>query len=502
MVYNFFGKDFAMEDNEIELTTQSLHELVIKKNKVALTELFNTTPVIDIAEVASFLPMEDLIYIFRNIESTFTASLFDELSQEAKESLIQAMTDKELVSVIDAQSADDIADTVGDMPANLARRVLSAADKDMRADINRLLKYKEDTAGAIMTTEYLEFREDLTVDEAISQIREKGKEAETVYTIFVRNGARKFVGTVDLDDLIFAKKEQKLEEIMNENIVSCRVNTDKEEVGQMFRRYDLNALAVLNDDDCLTGIITIDDAVDVMTEESSEDIQKMHGINPIEEPYLKTSAKSMMVKCAPWIIVLIILGTFSSIVLSSFQASISAIPILAAFIPVIMDTGGNAGGQSNALMVRGLALKEFGPKDYLKLLWKETKNALFIALIVSLFAFVWFMIEQYTGLVHNANIDVDGVQATLWNGLCWNEKFFVSTAVVSMVVALSLFATVFLARIFGITLPIIAAALKKDPALMSEPFVTTIVDVASLLVYFGLIMAFSQLITQTEQAII
>lgn len=480
---------------EFELTSERLHKLVIKKQNNKLASLFKNTPSIDMAEAASSLSMEDLIYIFRNVESNYTARFFDELTQEAKESLIQTMTDKELVSIIDSQYADDIADTVGDMPANLARRVLSAASKDMRADINRLLKFKNDTAGAIMTTEYLEFKDDLTVDDTIVQVREKGKEAETVYTIFVRNSERKFVGTVNLDDLIFAKKDQLLKDIMNQSVVSCRTNTDKEEVGQIFRRYDLNALAVLNDDDCLAGIITIDDAVDVMTEESSEDIQKMHGIHPMEEPYLKTSSVKMMLKCVPWIIVLIILGTFSSMVLSTFQGRIETIPILAAFIPVLMDTGGNAGGQSNALMVRGLALQEFGPKDYMKILWKEVKNALLLGIVVAVFACLWFYIEQYTGLLHNAHTDVNGVQATIWNGSCWSYDFFYKTSLISMIVSLSLFATVIISRVCGVTLPLIAAAVKKDPALMSEPFVTTIVDVLSLLIYFSLVCVFGSFIT-------
>jgi magnesium transporter len=483
---------------DISITSEKLHEIVLSKDKNSLNKIFIEIPPIDIAEACNELSMSDLIYIFRNVESQKTAPLFDALSQETKESLVKSMTDKELITIINQQAADDIADTVGDMPANLSTRVLKAADKDMREDINQLLKYKDHTAGAIMTTEYLEFKDDLDVDQAIQEVRARGKEAETVYTIFVRSSNRQFIGTVDLDDLIFAKKGQKLSDIMNRNVTSVRVNTDQEEVAQIFSRYDLNALAVLNDDNCLTGIITIDDAVDVMAQEATEDVQKMHAIAPMDEPYLKTSAVQMAKKCVPWIIVLIILGTFSSMVLSGFQNSIATVPILAAFIPVLMDTGGNAGGQTNALMVRGLALKEFTPKDYLKILWKEAKNALIIALCVCAFAFLWFLIEQYLGLVHNEATDVGGVQATIWNGLCWTTSFFERTLIIAVIVSASLFVTVLVSKIAGVSLPIIAAALKKDPALMSEPFVTTIVDVVSLLVYFGLIMAFQPLINQWE----
>lgn len=480
------------------ITSEKLHEVVSSKNKNKLNQIFIEVPPIDIAEACNELSMEELIYIFRNVESQKTAPLFDALSQELKEALVKSMTDKELITIINQQSADDIADTVGDMPANLSIRVLKAADKDMREDINQLLKYKDHTAGAIMTTEYLEFKDDLDIDEAIQEIRARGKEAETVYTVFVRSPDRKFEGTVDLDDLIFAKKGQKLSDIMNRNVTSVNVNTDQEEVAQIFSRYDLNALAVLNDDGCLTGIITIDDAVDVMAQEATEDVQKMHAIAPIEDPYLKTSAWKMAKKCVPWIIVLIILGTFSSMVLSGFQESIATITILAAFIPVLMDTGGNSGGQINALMVRGLALKEFSPKDYGKILWKETKNALLIAFLVCGFSLIWFTIEQYTGLVHNEATDINGIQSTIWNGQCWTLPFFQKTFIISLIVSISLFVTVLVSKISGVSLPILAAALKKDPALMSEPFVTTIVDVVSLLVYFGLIMAFYPLIQEIE----
>lgn len=470
-----------------KITTEELSDAIKNKNKARLNEIFETVPDIDIAEAADGLEMPELIRFFRENNSSLTAIIFDELSQDTKEDLIRAMTDKDLVRLINEQYADDLADTIVDMPANLANRVLKAADKDMREDLNQLLQYKPDTAGAIMTTEYLEFKEDMSVKQAIANIRSKGKDAETVYTIFVRDKMRKFVGTVDLDDLIFADEDEILSAIMNTDAPSCHVNTDKEEVANLFRRYDLNAIAVLNDDDCLTGIVTIDDAVDVLIEEAGEDIEKMNAMSALEDSYMETKTMQMAKKCVPWIIALLILGTFSSLVLSNFQDKIAQYSILSAFIPVLMDTGGNAGGQTIALVIRGLALKEFTPKHFGQILWKEFKSACIIALFVALFAFFWFTIEQYTGIVTNPNIPgMNGAIGTIWNGQCWNMEFFIETIKVSAIVSITLFVTTVVSKIIAVSLPIGAAAIKKDPAILSQPLLTTFIDVSSLLLYFGI----------------
>ncbi|MBO4736830.1 MAG: magnesium transporter, partial [Bacilli bacterium] len=359
-----------------------------------------------------------------------------------------------------------------------------------------LLKYEDDTAGAIMTTEYLECKDTATVKETIELVRTKGKDAETVYTIFVKNKARKFVGTVDLDDLIWSKEDQTLAEIMNKDAPYCHVNTDKEEVANMFRKYDLNAMAVLNKDDCLIGIVTVDDAVDVMDEEATEDLEKMNAITALEDSYLETHPVLMMKKCVPWIIVLLILGTLSSMILSIFQDRLAVLPVLAAFIPVLMDTGGNAGGQTIALMIRGLALKEFEPKEAWKILGREIRSALLISLAIASFAFLWFTMEQYTGIVHNTLADMawcadNGVEytaehwGTLWNGNVWSMGYFLNVIKISAIVAGTLFVTTIASKIVAVLLPLGAAALKKDPAIVSQPLLTTIIDGTSLLIYFG-----------------
>ncbi|MCR4562634.1 MAG: magnesium transporter [Bacilli bacterium] len=485
------------EGVEVEkISTEELSSILASHNKEELARIFEEVPDIDIAEAADKLEVEELIRMFRDVPSEMTANVFDELAQDTKENLIKAMTDKELVKLLNEQYADDLADTVGDMPANLASRVLKNASKDMREDLNELLKYKKDTAGAIMTTEYLEFRESTKVEDTIDLIRKKGRDAETVYTIFVRDNKRKFVGTVDLDDLIFAEKDQTLSDIMNVDIPNVHANTDKEEVANLFRRYDLNAIAVLNDDDCLIGIVTIDDAVDVMTQESTEDIEKMNAVTPIDDSYLETHPFTMAKKCVPWIVVLLILGTFSSMVLSQFQDKIAALSILSAFIPVLMDTGGNAGGQTIALVIRGLALKEFNPRQTAKILWQEFRSSLIIAFFISLFAVLWFTLEQMFGIVSNPQIFTgqlaikygvsEGTIGTIFNGLIWNWDWFSPTLRVSFVVAGTLFIAVVVSKMFAVLLPMGAAAIKKDPAIVSQPVLTTIVDVTSLLIYFGI----------------
>ncbi len=473
------------EDVNVQtISAEELDAIIKSRKKDELKAVFETVPDIDIAEAANNLEITELIFLFREGTPSETAPIFDELSQDKKEELIKAMTDKELVALIAEQYADDLADTVGDMPANLAIRVLRAADKDMRHDINALLKYKDGTAGAIMTTEFLEFKQEEKVKDTIAKIREIGRDAETVYTVFVLNKSREFVGTVDLDDLIFASSEQSLEEIMNKDVPSCYASTDQEEVANMFRRYDLNAMAVLNDDNRLIGIVTIDDAVDVLTDEATEDIEAMSGVQALDDSYMKTSAGKMAKKCIPWIVTLLILGTFSSLILSIFEEKLAMLPIMAAFVPVLMDTGGNAGGQTISLMVRGLALKEFGLKDFGKIILKEILSALIVAIVVAGVGFVWFTIEQYTGIVHNS-LASEGGLGTIWNGGCWTWEFAKQALKVSGCVALTMFLTIFVSKVVAVCLPFAVAACKKDPAVVSQPFLTTIVDVVSLLIYFG-----------------
>lgn len=465
-----------MEENKSILRQWILSAITNRSGK-ELKEIFETIPNIDIAEAIN--DVEDpktLLYIFRVVGSEYSADFFAELTPEQQEIVIGAFSDKELMELISDSYADDIVDTIEEMPANIVSRVLKACPKDLRGDVNRLLNYKENTAGSIMTTEYIEMKDSVTVKDAINEIRTKGKDAETVYTIFVRDSRRTLVGTVELSDLIFSKEDEVLSDIMDKDFVCCNVNDDQEDVAKMFKRYDLTAMAVVNSEKKIVGIITIDDVVDIMEQEVSEDIAHMAAITDMEDPYLKTPVLKLVLKCVPWIIALMVLQVFSTLILSSFETAITSFAILAVFTPLIMDAGGNSGGQTTTMIVRSLSLDEFSNKDYGKVILKELRVASIIGAIVSIFAFGWLMFEMSVGIVNTDSFDTS-VHAT------WGNK----TAYECLVAALvggTLFITMIVSRLVGCSLPFLARLVKLDPAVMCGPITTTMVDIASLITYF------------------
>ena len=470
-------------ENEF-ISTEQIEKLIDGKKVKEIRQLFEVVPTIDIAEACSDIEdTKKIIFIFKTVKSEYTADLFTELKPEIKEDLINLMSNDELAEVLEQQFTDDLVDDLEELPANIVTRVLRNVPKGRRATINRLLNYKEDSAGSIMTTEFVALLNTITVDEAITQIRKTGKNKETIYTLFVMDNKRNLVGTVDLDDLIFAKGDTIIAENMNLDFVTVNVNDDQEEVANVVKRYDLNAVAVLNNDGRLIGLVTVDDIIDIIEQETTEDISKMQMVTPLEDSYLETSSFKMAKKCVPWIVVLLILGTFSSMVLSIFEDKIASVAILAAFIPVLMDTGGNAGGQTIALMIRGLSLQEFSPKDFFRIIRKEVLSAAIIAVLIGIFGFIWFSFEQYMGIVTNSNL---GYDVSVWLGNCWTPEFFFAVAKVSGLVAITLTIGIFLSKIVAVLLPMGAAAIKKDPAIVSQPLLTTIVDVSSLLIYFGI----------------
>ncbi len=470
-------------ENEF-ISTEQIERLIDEKKVKEIRQLFEVVPTIDLAEALSDIEdTKKIIFVFKTVKSEYTAELFTELKPEIKEDLINLMSNDELTDVLEQQFTDDLVDDLEELPANIVTRVLRNVPKERRATINRLLNYKEDSAGSIMTTEFVVILSNMTADEAIKQIRKNGRNKETIYTLFVMDNQRNLVGTLDLDDLIFADGDTKVTEIMNRDFVTVNVDDDQEEVANVVKRYDLNAIAVLNNDGRLVGVITVDDIMDIIEEETTEDISKMQMVTPLEDSYLETSPIKMARKCIPWIVVLLILGTFSSMVLSIFEDRIASIAILAAFIPVLMDTGGNAGGQTIALMIRGLSLQEFGPRDFWKVIRKEAVSAAIIAIIIGAFAFIWFSVEQYLGIVTNSNL---GYDVSIWLGNCWSKEYFMEVMKVSGLVAGTLTIGMFLSKMVAVLLPMGAAAIKKDPAIVSQPLLTTIVDVTSLLVYFGI----------------
>ena len=465
---------FSMEEIEIEELREKLLSAIEKRDRNTIVEIFDTIPNIDIAEAIEDVDdVKTLLYIFKVVNNEYAAEFFAELSPNQQEAIINAFSDKQLVDLINESYADDITDAIQQLPANIVSRVLKVCPKEMRNDVNKLLNYKEDTAGSVMTTEYIEMKEDVTVKDAIKFIREKGKDAETVYTIFVRDNKRTLTGTVDLDDLIFAKEDESLSDIMNKDFVSCNVNDDQEDVAKMFKRYDLTAMAVTNDESKIVGIITIDDVVDIMEEETSEDIARMAAISDMSDPYLKTPVLKLVLKCVPWIIALMILQVFSTLILSGFEAEISKFAILAVFTPLIMDAGGNSGGQTTTMIVRSLSLDEFDKKDYWKVAWKEIRVAAIIGGIVALFAFGWLMFEMNIGVVDISSL-AEAKSLTLVQG----------ELLIAALVAGTLFVTMIISRMVGCSLPFLAKLVKLDPAVVCGPFTTTLVDIVSLITYF------------------
>ena len=464
-----------MEENKSILRQWILSAIANRSGK-ELKEIFETIPNIDIAEAIS--DVEDpktLLYIFRVVGSEYSADFFAELTPEQQEVVIGAFSDKELMELISDSYADDIVDAIEEMPANIVSRVLKACPKDLRGDVNRLLNYKENTAGSIMTTEYIEMKDSVTVKDAINEIRTKGKDAETVYTIFVRDSRRTLVGTVELSDLIFSKEDEVLSDIMDKDFVCCNVNDDQEDVAKMFKRYDLTAMAVVNSEKKIVGIITIDDVVDIMEQEVSEDIAHMAAITDMEDPYLKTPVLKLVLKCVPWIIALMVLQVFSTLILSSFETAISSFAILAVFTPLIMDAGGNSGGQTTTMIVRSLSLDEFSNKDYGKVMLKELRVASIIGAIVSIFAFGWLMFEMSVGIVNTDSFNTLNVT--------WGNKTAYECLIAALVAG-TLFITMIVSRLVGCSLPFLARLVKLDPAVMCGPITTTMVDIASLITYF------------------
>ncbi|MCX5775642.1 MAG: magnesium transporter, partial [Firmicutes bacterium] len=383
-----------------QLSFDELEFLIKKKDVVTLRAIFDKYAMIDIAELAD--KMEDskeLLFIFKTVKSQYTAEFFSYLTPTVQERLVKLFTDKDLMTLIASSYSDDIASFLTDMPANLVDRILSVADPKTRDVVNRLLNYKAESAGSLMTTEFVTLVPTDTVATALDQIRKVGHEAETIYTSFVIDEKRMVLGTVALDALFLDDPNKSILDIMVKDFFAVGVNVDQEEVAHDFKRYNLNAMPVLDDDDRLVGIITIDDIIPVIEREASEDMAKLAAVSPLEDSYIKSSVWALAKKCIPWVIILFVLGLGASIVLNIFEGYFSVLPILAAFIPILMDGGGNAGTQTTVLVTRSLALKEISTRDFLKVIWKEMRVAFIVSLVAGVFAFAWVLFEFGTGII-------------------------------------------------------------------------------------------------------
>ena len=408
----------------------------------------------DLADVMEELEPEGRVVLFRALHKDLAAEVFSYLTPDTKEDLVSLLSDPELGTVVDGLFLDDAADLVEELPANVVKRILKNASDETRRGINHLLQYHEDSAGSIMTPEYIDLKADMTVEDAFSRIRKVGMDKETIYTCYVVDDRRTLLGVVTVRTLLLSRYEDKIGDIMSDtNLIYATTSDDRERVTELFQKYDFIALPVVDAERHLVGIVTVDDAMEVLEEENTEDFQKMAAMVPIEEPYLSVSVLNLAKKRILWLMVLMISATLSGQIITHYQAVFAAVPALIAAIPMLMDTGGNAGSQSSTLIIRGMAVGELSIGDVFKILLKELRVSLLVGGTLALINAAY--------------------------------KFALSgDAPLSLTVGVSLFATVIFAQTVGGMLPLLAKALGFDPALMAAPIVTTIVDAGSLTMYF------------------
>lgn len=452
---------------------RTLRKLLSEKKYTTLRDILVTMNPSDIASIFDELEEERLPLLFRLLPKELAADTFVEMDQDAQELLIRGFSDSELKEVINELYVDDAVDLVEEMPANVVRRILSQADPEMRKSINEILRYPEYSAGSIMTTEYVSLRPKMTIEEAITRIRRTGFDKETIYTCYVTKD-RKLIGVVTVKDLLLAQDDEApIESIMIPNVIMVNTHDDQEEVARMFSKYNFLALPVVDAEQRLVGIVTFDDAMDVMEEEATEDIEKMAAIIPSEKPYMSMSPFEIWKKRIPWLMLLMVSATFTGIIISHFESALAKLVILTAFIPMLMDTAGNSGSQASVTVIRGLSLNELEFKDIFSVIWKEIRVAVLCGAALAAACFVKIYL-------------VDGLLLKSFAGLPEGVSMFVVIGVICLTLAV----TVLFAKIVGCVLPLIAKKLGFDPAVMASPFITTIVDALSLLVYFALASLF------------
>lgn len=437
---------------------EKIQELVEEKKVKELREVFKNLNSVDVSaileELSEKLHKDKILIAFRILNKEKAGETFSYFSPEMQEKLIVSLTDTELKNVIDELYMDDMVDMIEEMPSNVVKRVLKNVKKEDRLIINELLKYPEDSAGSIMTTEFVDLKENMTVEEALNKIRKIGLEKETIYYCYVLTSKRSLVGIIDLKKLVIKDKKEKIKDLMETNVIKVTTLEDKEEVAKTLSKYNFLALPVVDNEDKLVGIVTIDDAIDVIQEEATEDLEKMAAIAPSEDDYFSTKTFTHAKNRIVWLLILMLSATVTGGIITTYENAFAAIPLLVSFIPMIMGTGGNCGAQSSTLIIRGLATDEIELKDVLKVIWKEIRVA---------------------GLVGTALATLSGVYIML---LYRDIKLAIT-------LGLTLMLTVILAKLIGCCLPLLAKKLKLDPALMASPLITTIVDTCSVLIFFN-----------------
>ena len=449
----------------MEFSVQDLIELIKNKQYKQLRSTLEEMFPYEIAELLNSLPPSYIPIAFRLLPKELAAETFVEMDSDAQELLIKSFSDTELREVIEELYVDDAVDIIEEMPANVVKRVLSQATSEMRRNINEILKYPELSAGSIMTTEFVELKSFMSVSEAITRIKRTGVDKASLDICYVTAGDRKLIGVISLRTLILAEDDDIIANIMETNVLSVNTLEDRETAAGMFSDYNCTALPVVDNESRLVGIITVDDAMEVMEEEVTEDIEKMAAIVPGDKPYLKAGVFETWLRRIPWLLLLMISATFTGGIINSFEKALTALPVLISFIPMLMDTGGNAGGQASVTVIRAMAIGDIEMSDILRVIWKELRTAFLCGLTLAAVGFVKILV-----------ID----NAMLGMGVSNSEAF---------VICVTVFITVLCAKFVGCTLPMLAKKIGLDPAVMASPFITTIVDAISLMIFFALSMA-------------
>ena len=449
-----------MEEMRLE---KKIEELLAEKKYSEIKEVFAQMNGADISALFEEVPENKIPLLFRLLPKVLAAETFVEMEADAQKMLIQGFSDNELKDVFNELYLDDAVDIVEEMPANVVKRILANTDPDTRKMINEVLKYPDDSAGSIMTIEYVSLRLNMTVEEAIKRIRRTGVDKETIYTCYVTDENRVLLGNISIKTLLLADENDVIKDIMDTNFISAHTLEDQETVANKFNKYDLLAIPVVDDENRLVGIITFDDAIDVMQDEATEDIKKMAAIIPSDKTYFKTTVFETWKARIPWLLLLMVSATFTGMIITSFEDALAAYTVLTAYIPMLMDTGGNSGGQASVTIIRALSLEEIEFSDIFRVIWKESRVAILCGLTLSICNFVKLLLFDRV------------------------------TVQVALVVCITLAVTVLMAKIIGCTLPILAKKIGFDPAVMASPFITTIVDAISLIVYFRVASIFLEI---------
>lgn len=433
---------------------QRINELIESKQYATLRQEISEMNTADIAALFEEISSEEVVKIFRILPKSMAADIFSYLPIEDEQAIIRSLTAHEAASIVDNLYADDAADLMEEMPASVVKKILAQASPETRRDINHLLKYPEDSAGSVMTVEFIDIKENQTVDDAIRIIRAEGIDKETIDVCYVLSPSRKLLGTVSLRRLLLSQPDELIGSIMHENLITITTLTDQEEVAHMFQKYDFTTMPVVDSENRLVGIITVDDVVDIIEQEATEDIEMMAAITPTDKPYMKTTVIETWKKRIPWLLLLMISAAFTGKIIQVYENALAAYVVLTSFIPMFMDTGGNAGGQASVTIIRGISLGEIEFRDIFRIMWKELRVGVMVGITLAAANFVKLMIFDRV------------------------------TIPIAMVVCLTLVVTVIFAKLVGCTLPLLAKKVGFDPAVMASPFITTIVDALSLIIYF------------------